>query len=52
MIKMLNNSTGQEFFWSKEKFLDRLFIMKEMYQNREEGEEWDLPAVSRSLIRN
>ena len=43
---MINETTGQEFQISKEKFVDRLFVMKEMYQNNEEGEKWDLPLVS------
>ncbi|RWS14549.1 kinesin-like protein KIF28P, partial [Dinothrombium tinctorium] len=43
-IKVYNLETNQEFEWTKEKFLNRLYVMKEMYRNYEEGaEEWDLP---------
>lgn len=44
---MVNSNTGQEFEWTSQKFLDRLYLMKEMYHNYETGEEeWDLPFVS------
>lgn len=39
----MNVETGLEFEWPKDKFLDRLYLMKEMYQNFESGEEWDVP---------
>ena len=43
---MRNIESGQEFEWTKDEFLNRLYVMKEMYQNYEAGEEeWDLPAV-------
>ncbi|XP_067143109.1 kinesin-like protein KIF28 [Centruroides vittatus] len=42
-VKMRNLVTGQEYDWPKEKFINRLFLMKEMFQNYEAGEEWDLP---------
>ena len=46
-VKVNNSNTGQEFEWNKEKFLDRLYLMREMYFNYETGEEeWDLPFVS------
>ena len=41
---MKNLENGTEFIWPKEKFLNRLYLMKEMYNNYEEEEEdWDLP---------
>lgn len=44
---MKNLENGTEFIWPKEKFLNRLYLMKEMYNNYEEEEEdWDLPEVS------
>jgi len=50
-VKVTNSNTGQEFEWSKAKFFDRLYLMKEMYHNYETGEEeWDLPYVSRLYI--
>lgn len=42
-VKVSNIETGLEFEWTKEKFLDRLYLMKEMYQNYESGDKWDLP---------
>ena len=41
-VKVVNVETGLEFEWPKGKFLDRLYLMKEMYQNYESGEEWDV----------
>ena len=41
---MKNLENGTEFIWPKEKFLNRLYLMKEMYRNYEEEEDdWDLP---------
>ena len=43
-MKKKNLENGTEFIWPKEKFLNRLYLMKEMYNNYEEEEEdWDLP---------
>lgn len=45
-VKMKNLENGTEFIWTKEKFLNRLYLMKEMYSNYEEEEDdWDLPEV-------
>lgn len=38
-----------EWIWDRNKFLNRKFLMQEMYQNYVEGEDWDLPQVSGSL---
>lgn len=43
---MKNLETGTEFVWPREKFLNRLYLMKEMYRNYEDEDEWDLPEVS------
>ncbi|KAF8782896.1 Kinesin-like protein KIF28P like protein [Argiope bruennichi] len=43
-VKMKNLDTRQEYEWPKQKFLNRLYVMKEMYQNYEAEEDWDLPA--------
>lgn len=46
-VRVCNANTGQEFQWTSHKFLDRLYLMREMYHNYETGEEeWDLPFVS------
>ena len=42
-VKMKNLENGTEFIWPKEKFLNRLYLMKEMYNNYEEEEDWDVP---------
>ncbi|KAI1292656.1 Kinesin-like protein KIF28P [Halotydeus destructor] len=41
-VRVTNIETGQTFEWPKEKFINRLFVMKEMYQNYENNEDWDL----------
>ncbi|XP_022241347.1 kinesin-like protein KIF28P [Limulus polyphemus] len=43
LVKMRNLENELEFEWPKEVFLNRLYLMKEMYQNYESGEDWDLP---------
>jgi hypothetical protein len=42
-VKVVNVETGTEHEWSKEKFLDRLYLMREMYQNFEHDEDWEVP---------
>jgi hypothetical protein len=49
---MKNLENGTEFIWTKEKFLNRLYLMKEMYSNYEEEEDdWDLPEVKYKVAR-
>ncbi|CAL1536203.1 unnamed protein product [Lymnaea stagnalis] len=43
MIRVINLETKHEWVWSREKFLNRKFVMQEMYQNYLDGDEWDLP---------
>jgi kinesin family member 1 len=44
-IKMKHLENGSEYLWPKSKFLNRLYVMKDMYQRYAEGEEpWDLPS--------
>jgi hypothetical protein len=42
---MKNMQNGTEYVWPKEKFFNRLYLMKEMYSNYEDDEDWDLPSV-------
>jgi hypothetical protein len=42
---MKNLAEGTEFIWPKEKFLNRLYMMKEMYNNYEDEDDWDVPKV-------
>ncbi|KAK4299096.1 hypothetical protein Pmani_028601 [Petrolisthes manimaculis] len=44
-VKMKNLENGTEFVWTKEKFLDRLFMMKEMYEKYEDEEDYDTPEA-------
>ncbi|XP_046565118.1 LOW QUALITY PROTEIN: kinesin-like protein KIF28P [Haliotis rubra] len=44
MIKVVNLETKHEWIWPREKFLNRKFLMQEMYENFQDGEEnWDVP---------
>ncbi|XP_059144638.1 kinesin-like protein KIF28P isoform X3 [Physella acuta] len=43
MIRVINLETKHEWVWPREKFLNRKFVMQEMYQNFLDNEEWDLP---------
>ena len=38
-IKMVDLETDHEWVWSKEKFLNRKFIMQELFQQFEDGED-------------
>lgn len=44
MVRVTNLETKHEWIWSRQKFLNRKFVMQEMYDNFQEGDEWDLPA--------
>lgn len=44
MVKMTNPKTGNEWMWDRNKFINRKFLMQEMYQNYIEGDDnWDVP---------
>ena len=45
MVRVINLETKHEWIWSRQKFLNRKYIMQEMYDNFQEGDEWDLPPV-------
>ncbi|XP_006815172.1 kinesin-like protein KIF28 [Saccoglossus kowalevskii] len=42
-VKMRNLDNGLEYIWPRDKFFRRKYMMQEMYQNYQEGEEWQLP---------
>ncbi|KAF2343727.1 hypothetical protein FHG87_025517, partial [Trinorchestia longiramus] len=42
-VKMKNLENGTEFVWPQEKFRDRLYLMKEMYEHYEDEDEWQRP---------
>eukprot|EP01137_Pigoraptor_chileana_P032730 Opistho-2@22590 len=43
MVKLRSLLNDNHWMWSRAKFLNRKFIMQEMYQNYVEGDEWDQP---------
>ena len=36
-------TTGYQWFWSKQKFLNRKYLMNEMYEDFQEGNPWNPP---------
>ena len=45
-VKMTDLESGHEWVWPKEKFLNRKFVMQEMYDKFEDDEDWKMAAVS------
>ncbi|CAH1788618.1 unnamed protein product [Owenia fusiformis] len=44
MVKMKDLDNGNEWTWDRNKFINRKYIMQEMYMNYMEGDpDWDLP---------
>lgn len=53
MVKMRNLENGNEWLWDRNKFINRKFLMQEMYQNYVEGaDDWDVPKVSHTGSRS
>lgn len=50
MVKAKNMFNGTEFLWDRNKFINRKFLMQEMYQDYTEGVEWDLPQVCETVL--
>lgn len=42
-VKVSNIETGTEFEWPKDKFMTRYYDMKEMFQNFQEHDDWEVP---------
>jgi hypothetical protein len=42
-VKMRHHVTDYYWLWSRNKFINRKYLMQEMYQNYVENEPWDLP---------
>ena len=43
---MRNMESGNEFTWDRNTFINRKYLMQEMYQNYVDGDkDWDLPKV-------
>ncbi|XP_074659378.1 kinesin-like protein KIF28 isoform X2 [Tubulanus polymorphus] len=58
-VKVRNLENGNEWMWDRNKFINRKYLMQEMYQNFIEGNDWDVakeqdpfwePANSEVLI--
>ena len=45
-VKMTDLETNLQWMWPKEKFINRKYVMQEMFENYTEGDEWQLPTVS------
>lgn len=43
---MTNLETKLDWLWSRNQFINRKYLMQEMYQNYVEGEDWKLPDVT------
>ena len=39
-----------EWVWTREKFFNRKFVMQEMFEKCQDGEEWEKPQVHVSPI--
>ncbi len=49
-VRMTDLETGSEWTWTREKFLNRKFVMQEMYEKYQDGEDFAMPPVSCCLI--
>ena len=48
-MKMKNLANDNEWLWDKNKFINRKYIMQEMYQNYTDGDEWNVDKVKADL---
>ena len=48
-MKMRHLETDHYWLWSRNKFVNRKYLMQEMYQNYVEGEAWDLSEVRKDV---
>ena len=44
-VKMKDLISDIEWIWEKNKFINRKYLMQEMYQNFVEGDDWETPEV-------
>ena len=49
-MKMKNLANDNEWLWDKNKFINRKYIMQEMYQNYTDGDEWNVDKVKAILV--
>ena len=50
IVKMKNLANDNEWLWDKNKFINRKYIMQEMYQNYTEGDELNVDKVKFLLL--
>lgn len=42
-VVMKDLQSGAEYLWSRTKFINRKFVMQDMFENYEDGDDWQLP---------
>ena len=42
---MKNLTNDNDWLWDKNKFINRKYIMQEMYQNYTDGDDWEVEKV-------
>lgn len=42
-VIMKDLQSGREYLWPRTKFINRKFVMQEMFQDYEDGDDWQLP---------
>ncbi|XP_013392684.1 kinesin-like protein KIF28P [Lingula anatina] len=52
MVRVSNLETGYEWVWSKNKFIDRKYVMQELFQKYDDGETWDVPPEQDPFYEN
>lgn len=48
-VRVTDIETDLQWMWPKDKFLNRKFVMQEMFQKFEDDEDWKVPAVSSEI---
>lgn len=43
-VKVTQLDTGYIWFWTKQKFINRKYVMQEMFEDFQNGEEWKVPV--------
>jgi len=51
-VKVTQLETGYIWFWSKDKFTNRKYVMQEMYEDFQNGEDWNVPPERDPFIES
>ena len=51
-MKVTQLDTGYIWFWTKEKFINRKYVMCEMYEDFQNGEDWQVPRERDPFIES